>query len=156
MIRRGTADLGQGWSTAKISAVPRVVFNETLQLYQAPYHSVMGLWPSVAVAVDTALAATANPAAARVWVTGHSLGGASACLAALLLAERGTRIGGVYAFGPYKVGNSCGADTACWASVYDRVLADVTWAWWNNQDPVPGARLNQSTLQMHASKHKAL
>lgn len=136
----GTADLGQGLSTAAIRAVPHVVFNSTVQLYHAPYYSVRGLWPNVVTAVDAALAATANSATARVWLMGHSLGGASACLAALLLADRGTRIGGVYAFGPYKAGNSCGPDADCWASVYDRVLADVTWAWWNNQDPVPGAR----------------
>lgn len=134
---RGTADIGQTWSSADITPVPLTVFNKTLQIYKAPYKSFMLSWPWALSAVRKAVAATANPAAAKVYVTGHSLGAASAYLGGLLLREAGFYIGGVYAFAPYKTGTTCTSDQDCWVTVYDRYLAQVTSFWWNNQDPIP-------------------
>lgn len=68
---------------------------------------------------------------------GHSLGGASSFLGALLLAEQGYTIGGVWGFEPYKVGTTCAPSEDCWVSVYDRLLGDVSYMIWNNQDPIP-------------------
>ncbi|KAF8059399.1 hypothetical protein HT031_005204 [Scenedesmus sp. PABB004] len=140
VVFRGTADLGQGWTSADIRPVSHSVLGATVQLYQAPYRSTMGVWPEVSrLVAAAAAAATGAPGGAppRVYLTGHSLGGASACLTGLLLKEAGYAIGGVFAFGPYKLGTSCGAGEECWVSVYDRHLGPVTWAWWNNQDPIP-------------------
>ncbi|KAF6252010.1 hypothetical protein COO60DRAFT_1644434 [Scenedesmus sp. NREL 46B-D3] len=137
LVYRGTADIGQGWTTADIAAVPHTVFNKTLQIYQAPYKSTMLGWPWALAAVRKAMAATERPRAAKVYVTGHSLGGASAYIAGLLLKEQGFNVGGVYAFGPYKTGTTCRPGQDCWVTVYDRYLADVTSSWWNNQDPIP-------------------
>lgn len=134
---RGTIDLGQLLSSMNTSVVITEIYSKTLQIYQAPYHSVMGAWPDVLTAVQTAVAATENPSAAQVFLTGHSLGGASASLAALLLDERGYKIGGVYSFGPYKAGTTCSPADDCWVTVYDRHLGGVTQFWWNNQDPIP-------------------
>ena len=41
-----------------------------------------------------------------LWITGHSLGGALATIAAALLAERGKPVQGVYTFGSPRVGDS--------------------------------------------------
>ncbi|WIA15902.1 hypothetical protein OEZ85_012651 [Tetradesmus obliquus] len=134
---RGTADIGQGWTSADISAVPHTAFNKTLQLYKAPYKSTMLAWQWALAEVRKAVAATDRPHSAKVYTTGHSLGGASAYISALLLREQGLNIGGVYAFGPYKTGTTCTPDQECWVTVYDHYLADVTSFWWNNQDPIP-------------------
>jgi Lipase (class 3) len=125
--------------TGKLHSAPWVqpVFNTTLQLLYPAQQSMAGLWPLLDAAITRAIDATANPAAARIFLTGHSLGGASACIAALLLASEGRRVSGVWAFDPYKTGTRCAAGQNCWVSLYDRHLGNVTVAVWNNQDPIP-------------------
>ncbi|KAF6266250.1 hypothetical protein COO60DRAFT_1697308 [Scenedesmus sp. NREL 46B-D3] len=118
---RGTADAGQARITGKFQTEKWTVFGTPLDIYYAPYASfVVGLWPKLLPAVRRAVAATDSPSTANTYVTGHSLGGASAYMAALSLKEAGFTVSGVYAFDPYA-----------------QHLGDVTYAWWNNQDPIP-------------------
>ncbi|HSU67742.1 MAG TPA: lipase family protein, partial [Tepidisphaeraceae bacterium] len=56
------------------------------------------LWPLISAKLP-------HTSSARVWVTGHSLGGAMATLAALRLATEGLDVRGVYTFGSPRVGN---------------------------------------------------
>lgn len=133
---RGTADLGQVQITGQFETRPLTVYGSPLQVYYPVYASFTGLWVKLLPAVKRAIAATDSPSSASVYLTGHSLGAASACLAALVLQEQGYKIGGVWAFDPFKAGTTCSPNEECWVSVYDRHLADVTYAWWNNQDPV--------------------
>lgn len=135
--RRGTADAGQARITGKFQTEKWTVFSTPLDIYYAPYASfVVGLWPKLLPAVRRAVAATDSPSTANTYVTGHSLGGASAYMAALSLKEAGLTVSGVYAFDPYAVGTTCDPGQACWVSLYEQHLGDVTYAWWNNQDPV--------------------
>ena len=69
----------------------------------------------------------------RVWLTGHSLGGALAVVAAWKLADAGFDVGGIVTFGQPRV---CLADLARTLGLrfQDRYLAFV-----NNGDPVPKA-----------------
>ena len=63
------------------------------------------MYPRVARAVQSALEhAVDDAAAARVFVTGHSLGGAHAMLTAFALADGGAHVGGVWTFAAPKVG----------------------------------------------------
>lgn len=66
----------------------------------------------------------------RVYVTGHSLGGALATLASYVLALRSIRVAGVHTFGSPRVGD------AQFARVYERVLGGLTYRWRNNNDAV--------------------
>jgi len=69
----------------------------------------------------------------RVWLTGHSLGGALAVVAAWKLADAGFRIGGIVTFGQPRV---CLADLAgtLGSRFLDRFLAFA-----NDGDPIPKA-----------------
>jgi len=64
-------------------------------------------------------------------VTGHSLGGALAILAALELQRMGFNVEQVYTFGQPRVGNKC------FAQLYNVALGDRTFAVANEGDPVP-------------------
>ncbi|MCA9560514.1 MAG: lipase family protein [Myxococcales bacterium] len=68
----------------------------------------------------------------KLYLTGHSLGGAVAALLAYdLQVNRGVQVDGVMTFGAPRVGGQG------WASKYDRVLKTRTWRWINRHDPVP-------------------
>jgi hypothetical protein len=69
--------------------------------------------------------------AKRIYVTGHSLGGAKAMVCALNLHQAGFPIAGVHVFGCPRVGNDD------WAELYDANLRDVTFRWEAQGDPVP-------------------
>lgn len=68
----------------------------------------------------------------RLFVTGHSLGGALAVLAAALLHFRkGQRIAGVYTYGQPRLGDSA------FSTAYDQALRPVTFRYVNDLDIVP-------------------
>jgi triacylglycerol lipase len=66
----------------------------------------------------------------KLWITGHSLGGALANIAALRLRLDGFAIQGVHTYGAPRVGN------ACFTKVY-RPLEARTQRWLAAHDPVP-------------------
>jgi hypothetical protein len=67
----------------------------------------------------------------KIFVTGHSLGGALAVLGALALHLQGIPIAAVYTFGQPRVGNKW------FALAYNARLGSVTFALTNADDPVP-------------------
>jgi hypothetical protein len=67
----------------------------------------------------------------RLWVTGHSLGGALAMLWALWAARRGHEIAGVYTFGQPRVGD------AAFSHLYNSKLKTRTWRSVHADDIVP-------------------
>jgi triacylglycerol lipase len=67
-----------------------------------------------------------------LWITGHSLGGALAMVAAALLANTGNhRLAGVYTFGQPRVGDTD------FRTRYDQVLRAITFRCVNDRDLVP-------------------
>lgn len=68
---------------------------------------------------------------AKIFVTGHSLGGALATLCALEFKRLGLDPDGVFTFGAPRVGNKA------FAEIYNRSLKDVTFNFVNEGDPVP-------------------
>src|SRR5262249_36449261 len=66
-----------------------------------------------------------------IWITGHSLGGALALLAAWRLKRKFVPVHQIYTFGGPMVGN---AETA---EAIDRELPDRIYRYVNDQDPVP-------------------
>ena len=99
---RGTADLRNWLTDLDCELVTVLNFRVHRGFYQA--------LQAVESALDSRLGA-ARPA--RLWVTGHSLGGA---LAKLWAAARGHEVSGVYTFGQPRVGD------ASFASFYDALL----------------------------------
>ena len=90
-----------------------------------------GFWMSLDAAYtelrDLALAAGTR----RIWITGHSLGGALANLLAYRLQQDGIAAKGVYTYGSPRVGN------AGFALTYKALFADrPTQRWVNANDPI--------------------
>ncbi len=67
----------------------------------------------------------------RIYITGHSLGGALAILAALEFQYQKMPIAGVYTFGQPRVGNWI------FRNIYNAALRDLTFHIINADDPVP-------------------
>jgi len=74
---------------------------------------------------------TAAPSRRSLVVTGHSLGGAMAQLAAEVLFKAGAAILAVYTFGGPRVGNDA------WAAGYELILGSRTWRVVDELDLVP-------------------
>jgi hypothetical protein len=68
---------------------------------------------------------------AKIYVTGHSLGGALATLCALEFKRQGLDPDGVFTFGSPRVGNHA------FAGIYNHGLRPITWNFVNEGDPVP-------------------
>ncbi len=66
----------------------------------------------------------------KVFVTGHSMGGAMACIAAVMLVQHGVRVDGLYTFGAPRAFDTQGAENA------DQVLAGKAFRVVNNNDVV--------------------
>lgn len=81
--------------------------------------------------VRPALMAAAGWIKPPVFVTGHSLGGAMAVLAAKALADADFPVQGVYTFGGPRTGNRA------WAQGYDLMLGSRTFRFINEEDIVP-------------------
>lgn len=68
----------------------------------------------------------------KVYLTGHSLGGALSLLTAYALhTELGTNVAGVYVFGSPRVGGMA------WKEAYNEILYDKTFSYQNHGDFVP-------------------
>jgi triacylglycerol lipase len=117
---RGTADL-RNWLTDLDCELVRVgkfrVHRGFLESMEAVESDLDGLL------------AGENPA--RLWLTGHSLGGALAKLFALWALERGHAVAGVYTFGQPRVGD------ADFARHYDSLLKPQTFRVVHADDIVP-------------------
>jgi hypothetical protein len=104
------------------------VFRDNARVHRGFQHA----WDTVATKVTSTVVLwlRAEPNA-KLWVTGHSLGGALATIAAASLQDKGIRVDGLYTFGQPRVGN--------WAfqRQFDRALGDHTFRYVNNNDIVP-------------------
>lgn len=75
----------------------------------------------------------------KLWVTGHSLGGALANLLAYrLVRDDGFEVDGVMTFAAPRVGGQS------WQKKYQALLGDRSWRWINRQDPIPHAPLGKA------------
>jgi len=117
---RGTADL-RNWLTDLDCELTRV---GSCRVHRGFYAAMK--------AVEPDLTASLAPAQdARLWVTGHSLGGALAMLWALRAAQSGYDIAGVYTFGQPRAGD------AAFSRLYDSRLKIRTWRSVHAEDVVP-------------------
>lgn len=97
------------------------------KFHQGFVSAITEIWSPLESEVQTQLAASDRP----LWVTGHSLGGALAILAAWLFRRRTINVHQVYTFGAPMVGN---ADTA---AAISRDFAGKIFRYVNPPDPVP-------------------
>jgi hypothetical protein len=117
---RGTADLRNWLTDLDCELVPVLNFRVHRGFYQALQAVELDLDASLGAAQET-----------RLWVTGHSLGGALAKLWALWAAGRGHDVAGVYTFGQPRVGD------ASFAAFYDSVLKAQSFRVVHADDIVP-------------------
>ena len=89
--------------------------------------AIAEVWEPLAAAVEAELKANDRP----LWITGHSLGGALALLAAWLLKRRFVLVHEVCTFGAQMIGNR----EAC--AAFDREFAGRIFRYVNGRDPVP-------------------
>jgi len=68
------------------------------------YRSFSTIWPRVSTAMAKAIQQTRDPSTAKIFLTGHSMGGAHALMAAMRLVDMQKNVGGLYMFGAPKVG----------------------------------------------------
>jgi hypothetical protein len=117
---RGTADL-RNWLTDLDCDLIRV---GSCRVHRGFYYALK--------AVESDLMATLSQGqGARLWVTGHSLGGALAMLWALWAAQSGYEIAGIYTFGQPRAGD------AAFSQLYNSRLKDRTWRSVHAEDIVP-------------------
>jgi triacylglycerol lipase len=89
--------------------------------------AIAEIWDPLVAAVEAELKANDRP----LWITGHSLGGALALLAAWLFKRRFIQVHEVCTFGAPMIGNR----EACVA--FDREFAGRIFRYVNGRDPVP-------------------
>lgn len=97
------------------------------RFHQGFVNAIAAIWDPVYKAVDQEMKAAERP----LWVTGHSLGGALALLAAWLFLRRMVPVHQIYTFGGPMIGN----DLALTA--FDREFAGKIFRYVNVPDPVP-------------------
>jgi hypothetical protein len=85
------------------------------------------IWEPLFAAADAALKRTERP----LWVTGHSLGGALALLAAWLFHRKFVAVHQVYTFGAPMIGNAAASQA------FDREFEGKIFRYVNPTDPVP-------------------
>jgi hypothetical protein len=117
---RGTADLRNWLTDLDCRLVPVLNFRVHRGFYEA--------MQAVELDLDAGLGQAPE---SRLWVTGHSLGGALAKLWALWAAGRGHDVAGVYTFGQPRVGD------AAFASFYNSVLGARSFRVVHAEDIVP-------------------
>ncbi len=105
---RGTADGGDAWVDLNYPTKP--FLGEGLG-WGAVHGGFYDAYLSVADLLDEKLTVTTNPDAPRIWITGHSLGGALASVATVELLARSslgwtTNLGGMATFGSPRVGDT--------------------------------------------------
>ena len=89
--------------------------------------AIAEIWEPLAAAVEAELQADDRP----LWITGHSLGGALALLAAWLFKRRFVPVHEVCTFGAPRIGNR----EAC--AAFDREFTGRIFRYVNGRDPVP-------------------
>lgn len=89
--------------------------------------AIAAIWDPLAAAIEAEVARRDRP----VWLTGHSLGGALAVLAAWLLKRRFIQVHAITTFGAPMIGNAA----ACTA--FNREFAGRIHRYVNGRDPVP-------------------
>jgi hypothetical protein len=89
--------------------------------------AIADIWPPLAAAVEAEVKSCDRP----IWITGHSLGGALALLAAWLLKRKFIAVEEVCTFGAPMIGNR----SACEA--FNRELSGKIHRYVNGRDPVP-------------------
>jgi triacylglycerol lipase len=91
-----------------------------------------GLFQAVRKPMQAAVEALSGGGATRLFVTGHSLGGALAVIAAAVLQfDTGRNVSAVYTYGQPRVGNPQ------FSSAFDAVLGSLTFRYVNDLDIVP-------------------
>jgi triacylglycerol lipase len=97
------------------------------RFHQGFVDAIAKIWEPVYAAVDQELKTAERP----LWITGHSLGGALALLAAWLFQRRMIPVHQIYTFGGPMIGNDVAIEA------FDREFAGKIFRYVNDPDPVP-------------------
>jgi triacylglycerol lipase len=90
-------------------------------------NALADIWEPVLAAVEAELKKEDRP----LWITGHSLGGALAMLAAWMLKRRFLNVHQIYTYGAPMIGNAAASEA------FDQAFPDKVYRYVNCTDPVP-------------------
>lgn len=111
------------------------------RFHQGFVTALAAIWDPIAQAVEAALKEKERP----VWITGHSLGGALAQLAAWLCDRRGIPVHQVYTFGAPMIGNEAAA------KAFDKAFPNMLFRYVDASDPIP--KLPTVSLAVNDYRH---
>lgn len=131
---RGLTNIESGLTENSKFTPVNGTFGEKLYLpvHGGFYSSFVSIWPQVKEAIKKAISQTENPADAKVYLTGHSMGAALAVYAAINLVNDRIPIGAIYLYGAPKMGQQPFVD-----AFQDAGLTILTFNWWNELDIIP-------------------
>jgi len=104
------------------------------KFHQGFVNAIADIWDPVYQAIDAEMKASERP----LWITGHSLGGALAVLAAWLCTRKFQSVHQVYTFGAPMVGNAAASQAI------NQALPNKIFRYVNGPDPIP--KLPQMSL----------
>lgn len=90
-------------------------------------NALADIWEPVLAAVEAELKKAERP----LWITGHSLGGALAMLAAWMFKRRFINVHQIYTYGAPMIGNATASEA------FDQAFPDKVYRYVNCTDPVP-------------------
>jgi hypothetical protein len=97
------------------------------KFHQGFINAIVAIWDPVYQAVDAAMKESERP----LWITGHSLGGALAVLAAWLFNRKFVNVHQIYTFGAPRVGNPDAS------AAFAKAFPNKIYRYVNGPDPVP-------------------
>lgn len=130
---RGTEGELQDWTTdAKITKVDWPEFAPKSKVHVGFHKALDSIWEPLMTELQRLSQLSPNAQAPTIWITGHSLGGALATLAAARLHQEQPQLPlqGVYSFGQPRIANHA------FAKRYNDALQNITYRLVNNNDVV--------------------
>ncbi|MGH6864685.1 MAG: lipase family protein [Methyloceanibacter sp.] len=125
-IETGQFDVADIVTDTSFLLVPAAIWGQGAMLHSGFLASHQASWATVWEVVDQH-----RDNNQRLWIAGHSLGGALAALAAQLLDAKGVPVQGVVTFGAPRIGNGA------WATSFNTRFGNRARRWVYGRDPIP-------------------
>ena len=139
VVFRGVSRITQFMRAFRNNDIEGVIAGKKIRLWETNYLAYKGIIDQVEKEVLKARSQTTNASTAKIWLIGHSSGGAYAALSALDLTYKHPElvVGGIYTFGSNMSGIACSVGDTCLSSMYNPKFGSMTYRWVNDNDLGP-------------------